>query len=82
MKKKRSAICGINTTIPPIPGIIPWQIKLLKTDSGKFHKDKIFIYSQGSHIYAIPKSIIGNGKFELTIYSLNGKIVKAYSNND
>jgi hypothetical protein len=32
--KKKKAICGIKIKIPPIPGMIPCEIKLVKTPAG------------------------------------------------
>jgi hypothetical protein len=34
MNRNRKAICGIKIRIPPIPGIIPWEIKFVKTPAG------------------------------------------------
>ncbi|MNL18409.1 hypothetical protein D3C87_1395520 [compost metagenome] len=34
INKNKKAICGINIKIPPIPGIIPCEIKLVKTPGG------------------------------------------------
>ena len=36
MNIKRKAICGININMPPIPGMIPCAIKLVKTPVGNW----------------------------------------------
>ena len=36
INRNKMAICGIKIIIPPIPGIIPSEIKLVKTPAGRF----------------------------------------------
>ena len=40
MNKNKKAICGIKIKIPPIPGIIPCEIKLVNIPAGKTSADQ------------------------------------------
>jgi hypothetical protein len=44
-KKNKNAIWGINIKIPPIPGMIPCDIKFVKTPEGKDSLAKVQVLS-------------------------------------